>query len=314
MGENRISRVLLTGGSGLIGKALREQFQVRGWQCLRAVRKQTSSLSSSEVLWDPQKSQPFGQPEVLEGTDVVIHLSGENLLGKRWTPEFKRRIQSSRVESTTRLATVLGELTDKPRLLLSASAIGIYGERGDEILNEDSSVGDGYLSKLCQAWEDSTLPAQRAGIRVLHLRIGVVLAPDEGALKASLPIFRMGLGGRLGTGRQWMSWISIQDLVGAVLHLISDDSDVVRNLRGSVNLTAPHPVRNVDYTRALALALQRPALLPVPRMALRLAFGEVADAALLTSCRTLPARLMQSRFRFSLPELPAALSSLLGTK
>lgn len=149
---------------------------------------------------------------------------------------------------------------------------------------------------------------------MLHLRIGVVLAPDEGALKASLPIFRMGLGGRLGTGRQWMSWIPIQGLVGAVLHLISDDSDVVRNLRGSVNLTAPHPVRNVDYTRALALAIQRPALLPLLRMALRIAFVEVADAALLTSCRTLPARLMQPRFRFSLPELPAALSSLLGIK
>ena len=151
-----------------------------------------SALGSSEA-------QPFGQPEVLEGMDVVIHLSGENLLGKRWTPEFKKRIQSSRVESTARLATVLGNLTHKPRLLLSASAIGIYGERGDEILNEDSSVGNGYLSELCQAWEDATLPAQRAGIRVLHLRIGVVLAPNERALGASLPMFRMGLGGRLGT-------------------------------------------------------------------------------------------------------------------
>ena len=211
-------------------------------------------------------------------------------------------------------ATVLGELTHKPRLLLSASAIGIYGERGDEILNEDSTVGDGYLGELCQAWEAATLPAQRAGIRVLHLRIGVVLAREEGALKASLPMFRMGMGGRLGTGRQWMSWISIQDLVGAVLHLISDGSDVVRNLRGPVNLTAPHPVNNVHYTHALALALQRPALLPVPRMALRLAFGEVAGAALLTSCRTPPARLMQSGFRFSLPELPATLSRLLGSK
>ena len=314
MGEDRVDKILLTGGSGLIGKALRQKFRVRGWECLQAVRNQTSSLSSSELFWDPEQKKPFPNPAVLEGTDVVIHLSGENLLGKRWTPEFKKRIQSSRVDSTFRLATVLGQMTKKPRLLLSASAIGIYGDRADELLTEHSSLGKGYLSEVCQKWEAATLPAQRAGIRVIHLRIGVVLAADEGALKASLPIFRMGLGGRLSTGRQWMSWIAIDDLVGAILHLTSQGSENVQKLEGPVNLTAPHAVRNVDYTHSLAAALRRPALLPVPRMALRLAFGEVADAALLTSCRAIPSCLEQVGFRFSFPELPQALASLLAPK
>ena len=159
MGEDRVDKILLTGGSGMIGKALRQQFRVRGWQCLQAVRNQTSSLSSSELFWDPEQKKPFPDPAVLEGTDVVIHLSGENLLGKRWTPEFTKRIQSSRVDSTIRLSTVLGQMTKKPRLLLSASAIGIYGDRGDELLTEHSSLGKGYLSEVCQEWEAATLPA-----------------------------------------------------------------------------------------------------------------------------------------------------------
>ena len=314
MPENRIGKILLTGASGLVGRALRRQMQADGLDGLQAVRTLESSSPQSQVLWNPAQPQPFADPGLLEGTDVAIHLSGENLLARRWTPEVKQRIESSRVQSTARLATTLAQLRHKPRLLLSASAIGIYGDRADEILTESSAPGTGYLSNICQAWEAAATPAQQAGIRVVHLRIGVVLASEEGALKASLPIFRLGLGGRLGTGRQWMSWIAIDDVVSAILHLAGSGPAAAGAalIEGPVNLTAPHPVRNSAYTEALAAALHRPALLPVPRLALRAAFGEVADAALLPSCRALPHRLLQSGFRFAQPELPGALNSLLA--
>jgi uncharacterized protein (TIGR01777 family) len=314
MDHDGLGNFLITGGTGLIGKALRNRMQGRGIKFLQAVRESASSSSQSEVLWVPTQKLPFPNPNLLEGTDVAIHLSGENLLGERWTPEFKKRIRCSRIDSTFRLATALSFLKRRPRLLLSASAIGIYGDRGDEMLTEDSTIGSGYLSDVCKEWEAATAPAQQAGIRVVHLRIGVVLASNEGALKASLPIFRLGLGGRLATGRQWMSWIAIDDLVSAIMHLASNASEAVLKLEGPVNLTASHAVRNADYAQALAASLHRPALLPVPRIALRVAFGEVADAALLASCRALPSRLLQSGFQFALPDLPGALASLLGKK
>ncbi len=312
MAQEPAGKVLLTGGSGLIGNALRPQLQARGLTCLQAVRAPVDS-SQAQVVWDPGQVRPFANPELLEGTEVAIHLSGENLLGKRWTPEFKQRIRTSRVDSTSRLASTLAGLKQRPRLLLSASAIGIYGERGDEVLTEDSRGGSGYLSEVCQVWEAATLPAQEAGIRVVHLRIGVVLAAEGGALKASLPVFRLGLGGRLGTGRQWMSWITLDDLVGAMVHLAGFGADRagVSSIAGPVNLTAPNPVSNAEYTRELAATLHRPALLPVPGFALRAALGEVADAAVLPNCRVRPMRLLESGFRFAHPELPGALRSLL---
>jgi uncharacterized protein (TIGR01777 family) len=312
MGHDRIGQILLTGGSGLIGRALRQRMQSLGMTYLRAVRTLSRTSSPSEVLWNPEQRQPFPTPGLLDGTDVAIHLSGENLLGERWSPSFMKRIESSRIDSTLRLATKLSQLKRRPKLLLSASAVGIYGDRGDDVLTEDSPVGSGYLSELCQAWEAATDPAQQAGIRVVHLRIGVVLDTKDGALKASLPLFRAGCGGRLGTGKQWMSWIAIDDLVSAILHLAGDDSEIGRRLEGPVNLTSPSPVRNADYTQALAAVLHRPALLPVPRIALRVALGDVVDAAILPSCRALPARLLQAGFHFSFSELPTALTSLLA--
>jgi uncharacterized protein (TIGR01777 family) len=296
-----VQRILISGASGMLGSALRNALAHRRAEILQLVRRDPAA--TGELRWDPAAVSPVPHPEALEGLDAAIHLSGANLAAHRWTPQYLREITTSRIDSTAALARTLARLRRPPRTLLAASAVGIYGNRGDAILDETSAPGTGLLAGLCRAWEDAAAPARSAGIHVLHLRFGVVLHPRAGALKQMLPLFRLGLGGRLGSGKQWMSWISLSDLVSAVLFVL--DSAAVR---GPVNLTAPQPVTNAEFTRALARSLHRPAPFPAPAFALRLALGRMADEALLSSTRALPRKLLNAGFQFAHPSIDAALA------
>jgi uncharacterized protein (TIGR01777 family) len=308
--------VLLTGASGLVGKAIAAELTRKGIQLVRATRGGASPAVRT-IRWEPESAAPFADPAALEGLDLAIHLSGANLAAHRWTPAYKREILTSRTLSTTGLAGTLAALKEPPRLLITASATGIYGDRGDELLTESSAPGPkgDFLTETCQAWEASTARASAAGIRVVHLRFGVVLDAQGGALAKMLPLFRLGLGGRLGSGGQWMSWIAIDDLVGAVMHIAGyseSSSSAAGPLEGPVNCISPAPVTNAEFIRALAHTLHRPALAPAPAFALRLALGEMADAALLSSCRAVPEKLLASGFRFRFPEIGPALAHVLA--
>lgn len=265
--------------------------------------------SESELEWAPESASPFVDPGKLEGFATAIHLSGSNLASRRWTSAYKKEIRRSRVESTRALATVLARLRQPPQTFLVASACGIYGDRKDEILDEQSSPGKGFLADLCQEWEAAALPAVEAGIRVVHLRFGVVLAPGGGALGKMLPLFRLGLGGPLGSGKQWMSWISLEDTVAATLFAMDTPA-----LAGPLNLAAPEPVTNAQFTRALARAVHRPAILPAPAIALRILLGEMANEALLASERVVPAKLLGAGFRFAHPTVDQALAASLNAR
>ena len=256
------------------------------------------------MLWANER----GAEGPLEGLEAAIHLSGVNLAERRWTPAYKREIEASRVESTAVLAAMLAGLKRPPKTLLVASATGFYGNRGDELLDEGSSAGKGFLPEICAKWEAASESAQGEGIRVVQLRLGVVLGP-EGALKKMLPIFRLGLGGRLGSGRQWMSWIGLGDAVRAMLFAIK-----METLSGPVNITAPQPVTNAEFTRALGRALHRPAVMPVPALVLRMMFGEMADEALLASTRALPGKLTAAGFQFGQPTVDEALAAGVGSR
>jgi uncharacterized protein (TIGR01777 family) len=294
------SRVLISGASGLLGSALAASLS-SSHEIVRLVRK--PMVGPGEVPWEPGKTL---DPGLVSGCDAVIHLGGESIVG-RWTAAKKARIRDSRIGGTTTLAEALTRTTIKPRVLLSASAIGYYGDRGDEILREDSPSGTGFLAETSRAWEAATESASQSGIRVVNLRIGVVLAQQGGALDKMLLPFKLGFGGRIGSGRQWWSWIHIADIVGAVTHILRTDS-----LRGPVNLVAPNPATNAEFTKTLAQVLHRPAFLPMPAFATRLALGEMADAALLASQRVEPAKLTASGYAFQFPELHDALRDLLG--
>ncbi len=306
----RADQILLTGSAGLIGTSL-----VRA---LRRKRISTISLhrrplpgtglhnAGFQGLWDPYAVTPMTLPRELEGTTGAVHLSGANLAGRRWSSSYKQEILESRVKPTHAIATLLAGLRPKPAVLVCASAIGIYGGRGDEVLTESSLPGSGFLPDVCVAWERATQPASDAGIRVVHLRFGVVLSPDGGALAQMLPVFRAGLGGRLGSGRQWISWVALPDAIRAIEFALETMS-----LAGPVNVVAPNPVTNLEFTRSLGQALHRPTLLRVPAFALRLAFGEMAEATVLESERVLPTRLRTSGFDFEYPELDAGLRDLL---
>jgi uncharacterized protein (TIGR01777 family) len=239
----------------------------------------------------------------LEGLEAAVHLSGVNLAERRWTAEYKKAIESSRVDSTKMLAKMLVGLKRPPKVLLVASATGFYGDRGDEILDEGSWAGKGYLPEICEKWEAASEVAEKAGIRVVHLRFGVVLG-REGALKKMLPVFKLGLGGRLGSGRQWMSWIGLGDAVRAIVFAMRTEG-----LSGAVNVVAPNPVTNAEFTRALGRALHRPAVMPVPALALRLMFGEMADEALLGSTRAVPRKLVGAGFGFEEAGVDGALGA-----
>jgi uncharacterized protein (TIGR01777 family) len=295
--------IVVSGASGLIGSALVRRLTIQGHRVTRLVRR---AAGPGEIAWDPAGGSL--DPAALEGADAVVHLSGENV-GARWTTERKARIRSSRVASTRLLSETLAGLQRPPEVLVSASAVGIYGNRGDEVLTEESPPGDpdrDFLVSVTREWERAAEPARVEGIRVVHPRFGVVMSPAGGALRKMLLPFRLGLGARLGNGRQWMSWISIDDAVQAIHHAL-----VENGLQGPVNVTAPEPLTNRDFTRILARVLSRPALLAVPEAALRLALGDMAGGTILSSIRAVPARLLQAGYRFGHPDLESTLRHVL---
>ena len=280
--------VLVTGSHGLIGTALGQALQLGGHKVRRAVR---GNATPPDVAWDiPSKSI---DAKALQGVEAVVHLAGEGVASKRWTAAQKQRILRSRVDGTRLLAEALADLDRPPAVLVSGSAVGFYGDRGDEELTEDSAPGGDFLSQVCQEWEAATAPAADAGVRVVNLRTGIVQTARGGALRKQLPLFKLGLGGRLGSGKQWTSWVSLADEIGVILHALRSDS-----LHGPVNATAPHPVTNTDLTKALAAAVRRPAVLPVPRPALSIALGREMAASLLASQRALPTKLQADGFTF----------------
>lgn len=298
-----MATVLVTGSHGLVGSALLPVLAARGDRIVRLVRAASVS-TAGEAAWDPAAGTiDAGR---LDGVDAVIHLAGESISAGRWTAARKARIRESRVRGTRLLAETLARLPRPPHVFLAASATGYYGDRGEEWLREDSLPGTGFLAEVCREWEGAAEPARRAGIRVVWMRFGVILSPAGGMLARLLPVFRLGLGGRLGSGQQYLSWIAIDDLAGAVLHLLAAEGT-----KGPVNLVAPGPVTNAEFTRALGRVLSRPTLFPVPAVVLRAAFGEMADDALLASARVEPARLTASGYRFRFSDVGAALRHLL---
>jgi hypothetical protein len=292
--------VAITGASGLIGTMLRKSLAEAGHRVTALVRRPPGP---GEVRWDPAGSGL--DPASLRGVDAVVHLAGENLAEGRWTGDRKRKILESRKRGTRLLAEAMARAAEGPRTLVSASAIGYYGERGDEKLTEASSPGTGFLPEVCGAWEEATRPAADAGVRVVRVRTGLLLTPEGGLLQRILLPFRLFVGGRLGDGRQWMSWISAVDLLSVFRQALEGD------LSGPVNAVAPGAVRNEEFTRVLARVLHRPALMVVPEAALRLVYGQMADEAILASTHVLPAALQASGFQFEHPELGPALSYLL---
>ncbi len=292
-------RIVVTGASGLIGRALVSRITADGHDVLVLVRRPPGP---GEARWDPSGGRI--EREALEGADAVVHLAGAGIGDKRWSPARKDVILNSRVDSTRLLSHTLVSVARPPAVLVSASAIGYYGDRGDEELTEASGPGTGFQAEVCRAWEGATIEAESAGIRVVHLRSAVVLSSRGGALAKQLPLFRAGLGGRLGGGEQWLSWISLPDEVGAILHAIEETS-----IEGPLNTSAPSPVTNREFTRQLGRALHRPAVLTAPPFALRLALGrQLADELLLGSLRVVPARLTDTGYRFQEPELEGALA------
>jgi uncharacterized protein len=289
----------------MIGSNLRHELTRRKLPIIQLVRSQP--VAEGQLHWNPAQNPAIPQPALLEGSLAAVHLSGANVASHRWTESYKREITASRVDSTRALAMTLVKLRNPPSALLVASATGIYGNRGDELLTEAAAPGAGFLADVCRQWEAAAQPAVDAGIRVVHLRFGVVLGPGHGALEKMLPIFRLGLGGKLGNGRQWMSWISLADVIAAILFALDTPS-----LAGPVNLASPNPVTNAEFTHALGRQLRRPAILPVPSFAIRLAFGQMADEALLASARVIPARLQSATFAFENPTIEEALAAALA--
>jgi len=295
--------VAVSGASGLIGAALVASLEAQGHRAIRLVRRMPRP-GEDAIRWDPSTGAltPPG-PSV---ADAVVHLAGENIMGLRWTAEKKRRIRESRTTATRLLVQTLTRLKNPPAVLVCASGIGYYGSRGDDVLTEDSRPGTGFLADLAREWEAATATAIARGIRVVNVRLGVVLSTQGGALATMLTPFRMGLGGVIGDGAQWMSWIALDDVIGAIRHALTTDA-----LRGPVNAVAPAPVTNGDFTRTLGRVLGRPTLLPLPAFAARLALGEMADELLLVSQRVMPARLQASGFAFLRPTLEDALRAAL---
>jgi hypothetical protein len=295
-------KVAITGSSGLIGNALTESLRADGHSVLSMVRGRTGA-DESMLHWDPTRGEL--DPKGLGGVDAVVHLAGAGILDKRWTDARKKELLDSRVLSTTLLAETLASISSPPRVLLSGSAIGFYGDRGNQACNETAGPGTDFLAELCVAWEAATQPAKTAGVRVVHLRTGLVQSVDGGMLKKTLPLYKLGLGGRLGSGKQWWSWISVEDEVGAIRFLLEGE------LAGPVNLTAPEPVTNLEYTRTLGAVLGRPTLIPTPMLGPRLLFGSEATQSIIESQRVIPRVLEDAGYQFAYPTLEAALRALL---
>jgi uncharacterized protein (TIGR01777 family) len=296
-----ISRILVSGVSGPIGAALLPSLKSREYEITRLVRGKVTG--ANQISWEPGK--PIAPGDV-SGFDAVIHLAGESIVG-RWTNDKKNRIRESRVAGTTALAQALSQARFKPQVFACSSAIGYYGDRGNEILNERSAPGAGFLPDVCREWEAATKAAAQAGIRTVQMRTGVVLSPKGGALGKMLTPFKLGVGGKMGDGKQWMSWIDVQDMVGAIHHILKSDL-----LQGPVNMVAPKPVTNAEFTTTLASVLARPAILPVPAFAVKLAFGEMGETVLLGSQRVEPAQLVMSGYPFHFSNLRGSLENNLA--
>ena len=295
-------KIVISGASGLIGTQLVAKLSSSGHEVVRLVRR---SPKSGEIQWNPKSG--ILDSAALEGTDAVIHLSGAGIGDKRWTDGYRKEILDSRTATTALLAKTMASLSRKPSVFLSGSAIGIYGARNDEQLTEVSTHGTGFLAEVCEQWEAAAKPAVDAGIRTVYLRTGIVLSPKGGALKKLLPLFKLGVGGKFGNGKQWQSWISIDDEIGAIEHLLT------ANVSGAVNLTAPNPVTNAEFTKVLASVLKRPAIVPVPTFAPKIVLGgELADALLFTGQRVIPAALNASGYMFKHTTLESAFRSLLS--
>ena len=303
--ETASLHLLVSGASGFIGSALVPFLMTGGHRVTRLVRR-ASQPARQHASWDPKA----GSVDLsgLSNLDAVVHLAGENIVG-RWTAAKKARIRDSRIRGTRVLCEALASLAQPPRTLVCASGVGYYGDRGDEALTEDSGSGSGFLAEVCREWEAAAEPARQRGIRVVHLRFGVVLGPAGGPLKLMLPPFQLGLGGPLGSGRQYFSWVAIDDVLGAIRWALTQEQ-----LQGPVNVVSPNPVTNLEFTKTLARVLRRPAVLPAPAPMLRMILGEMADEALLSSARVVPSRLLAQGYVFREPELEPALRHLLGRR
>lgn len=295
-------KILVSGSHGLVGSALVSSLASKGHEPFSLVRHAPDS--ETQVEWYPERGSLALSR--LEGMDAVVHLAGESIASGRWSEEKKRRIRESRVKGTTVLSDALANLKHPPRTLISASAIGYYGNRGDELLTEESTPGNDFLASLCVEWERATDSAKEQGIRVVNARFGVILSADGGALKKMLTPFRMGVGGRVGSGKQWMSWIALADVIAGLEFVLTNDS-----LNRPVNFVAPNPVTNAEFTKTLGKVLSRPTIFPIPAFGVRLAFGEMADALLLSSQRVEPRQLAKSGYRFQFNDLDAALRHVL---
>jgi uncharacterized protein (TIGR01777 family) len=298
------SKILVSGVSGPIGAALLPSLKSSGWSVVRMVRGSpvSGANDSRQIAWDPAVAIA---PEAVSGFDAVIHLAGESIFG-RWTAGKKQKVRESRVAGTLNLASALARAEEKPKVFICGSAIGYYGNRGDEVLREESAPGTGFLAEVCQEWEEATIPAVQADIRTAHLRTGIVLSPKGGALGAMLLPFKLGMGGRTGDGRQWMSWIDVRDMVGGIHHILKNDL-----LQGAVNMVAPRPVRNEEFTKTLAGVLSRPGIFPMPAFAVKTLFGEMGEELLLGSQKVEPGKLISSGYPFRYRELRASLEGLL---
>jgi len=293
-------KILITGASGLIGKALQESFKEKGYEILLASRSEPKD--SSQVQWDADTGFREADLERLEGLDAVIHLAGESIAGLRWTDEKKKAIRDSRVFGTRSMIETFDKLNNKPKVFICASAVGFYGDRGSDELTESSAAGNTFLAEVAKEWEAEARRAEDLGIRTVLLRSGIVLSKDGGALAAMLTPFKLGVGGVVGDGNQWMSWISLDDVVGIINYAIEHD-----NVRGAINNTSPNPVTNEEFTKTLGSVLYRPTFLPLPEFAVHMVLGEMGDALLLDSTRAVSKRLTDAGYEFKYPDLKRAL-------
>jgi uncharacterized protein (TIGR01777 family) len=298
-------KILVSGASGLLGSDLVAVLRAAGHEVSRLVRD-NARAGRGDVFWNPMAGEI--DSTALQGCDAVVNLAGESIAAGRWTKQKKARIRESRVAGTRTIARALAQVKGRPKTLINASAVGFYGNRGDELLDETSPPGrDDFLAEVCQAWEAATEPAAQAGLRVVTQRFGVILSGHGGALKKMLLPFRLGLGGKIGSGRQWMSWVALDDAVAATLHCLQTES-----LRGPVNVVAPQAVTNLEYTKTLGRVLSRPTIFPMPALVAHAAFGQMADALLLAGQRVQPARLSGSGYAFRYPNLEQALRHVLA--
>ncbi|MEO7660348.1 MAG: TIGR01777 family oxidoreductase [Pyrinomonadaceae bacterium] len=291
-------RILITGATGLIGHALQKSFAEKGYEMLLASRKEPED--ASHVQWSIEDG--FSEPEKLEGIDVAVHLAGESVSGLRWTDEKKKAIRDSRVLGTRSVVNAISKLKLRPKTFIAASAIGFYGERGDEEVTESDAAGDNFLADVSKEWESESRRAEDAGVRTVLLRTGIVLSKDGGALATMLTPFKLGIGGVVGSGKQWMSWISLDDEIAIINYAIENEK-----IRGAVNAVSPNPVTNHDFTKTLGDVLYRPTFLPLPEFAVSMVFGEMGDALLLASTKVIPKRLQDAGFEFKFPDLKPAI-------